>query len=281
MRRILHMSDLHFGRTSDVLVTALQRNTRDLKPDVVVVSGDLTQRARRAEFEQARDFLQRIEQPKVVIPGNHDIPLYNMFARFLRPLTNYRKYISDEAWPVYQDEEIVVLGLNTARSYTRAGGSISRSQIEYTRRFFCSADPGLTKILVTHHPFDCAETVDKHPVRRARRAVLALAACDADLYLSGHAHVPFCGLTARRYRAAHRTALIVQAGTGVSTRTRSDPNSFNVIVIQKPFIRVQHFDWDAGRSVFVGRAVSEFRHTPQGWQAVSDAELQLEVRDRA
>jgi 3',5'-cyclic AMP phosphodiesterase CpdA len=238
---------------------------------VVVVSGDLTQRARKAQFAEARDFLQRIETPKIVIPGNHDIPLYNVMARFFRPLANYRRYISDDMWPAYRDGEIAVLGMNTARSFARAGGSISRSQIEYARRFFCETGPGLTKVLVTHHPFDFPQTIaDKHLVRRARHAIVALAACGADLYLAGHAHVPFSGLSARRYKAAHRTALIVQAGTGISTRTRSEPNSINLIVIDRPYIRVQNFDWDHEQAEFTGRSISDFKHTPDGWQASQD-----------
>jgi 3',5'-cyclic AMP phosphodiesterase CpdA len=265
------MSDLHFGRTSPELVNALLDNARTLKPDVVVVSGDLTQRARPAQFQEARGFLQAIAVPKVVIPGNHDIPLYNVVARFLRPLANYRKFISREPWPAYRDEAMAILGMNTARSLARAEGSISDSQIEYARAFFCSAGPEVIKILVTHHPFDFPETVaEKHLVRRARRAIVALAACEADLYLAGHAHVPYSGLTARRYKAAHRAALIVQAGTGVSTRTRSGPNSFNLIVVEPPYVRVQHFDWDRETSGFVGKSVSDFKETGAGWQATKE-----------
>jgi len=267
MKRILHTSDLHFGRTDPLLVEVLQRKAGLLKPDVVVVSGDLTQRAREDQFAEAQKFLDAVEAPKVVVPGNHDVPLYNVFARFFRPLANYRKYISDDLWPTYQDDEMVILGMNTARSLTRANGSISDRQIGHARRFFCSIDRRLTKILVTHHPLDFPETMsDKHIVRRARHAIAALAQCGADLYLAGHSHVPFAGSTAHRYRTAERAALVIHAGTSVSTRTRSQPNSFNVILIDGRMISVQHFDWNPEKSDFLAGNVSHFKHADRGWQ---------------
>jgi 3',5'-cyclic AMP phosphodiesterase CpdA len=272
MRRILHMSDLHFGRTSELLVRTLLEKNRELKPDVVVVSGDLTQRARESQFAEAAEFLKQIGGQQVVIPGNHDIPLDNVFARFFRPLTNYRKYISDDLWPTYQDEEIAILGMNTARSFAHSRGSISPTQIGHARRVFCSMSPQLIKILVTHHPFDFPETVDeKHLVRRAREAISTLASCEADVYLAGHAHVAYAGSTARRYKVAHRTALVIQAGTGISTRTRGGPNSFNLILLQRPFISVQHFDWNAEKQDFLGGTVFHFKHTDQGWQPTAGA----------
>jgi 3',5'-cyclic AMP phosphodiesterase CpdA len=269
MRRILHTSDLHFGRANRLLVGVLQGMAKELKPDVVVVSGDLTQRARKVQFREAQQFLDAIDCPKVLVPGNHDMPLYNIFARFLRPLTNYRKYISDELSPTYQDAEMVMLGINTSRSFMHANGSISDQQIEHARQFFCSIDPRLTKILVTHHPFDLPETTaDKHLLRRARHAIAVLAACEADLYLAGHAHVPFATSTARRYKLVQHAALVVQAGTGVSDRTRSEPNSFNLITVDRPLVTVQHFDWSPNSSTFVPTTISQFRRTNAGWQPV-------------
>jgi 3',5'-cyclic AMP phosphodiesterase CpdA len=268
MRRILHTSDLHFGRSDAVLAASLLEKVAALKPDVVVVSGDLTQRAREAQFREARAFLDAIDRPKVVVPGNHDIPLFNLFARFFRPLANYRKYISDDLSPGYQDHELALLGVNTARSFTHAGGSISNRQIESARRFFRSAGPAATRILVTHHPFDFPHDAGKDRVRRAKRAVNVLAECGADLYLAGHVHSPYAGPTTLRYKTARRAALIVQAGAGITTRTRSGPNSFNVILIERPYISVQHFDWSSQKSEFLSGDVSHFRRREEvGWEA--------------
>jgi 3',5'-cyclic AMP phosphodiesterase CpdA len=196
MRRILHISDLHFGRTDEYVVAALLRKTHEIAPDVIVVSGDLTQRARSWQFQEARSFLDALHRPTIVVPGNHDVPLENLFDRFFRPLAKYRKYITEDLSPTFHDEELAVVGINTARSFTRASGSINDGQIEHARQFFCGVDPGAVKIVVTHHPFDIPESLnDKYLLRRSRHAIAALATCQADLYLAGHSHVPFAVLS--------------------------------------------------------------------------------------
>ena len=118
MRTVVHLSDLHFGRTDDAVIQPLVSAIREIAPDVIAVSGDLTQRARREQFRAARAFLDRLAAPKIIVPGNHDVPLYDVFRRFLRPLARYRRYITGDLQPFYGDEEIAVLGINTARSLT-------------------------------------------------------------------------------------------------------------------------------------------------------------------
>ena len=140
MRRLIHLSDLHFGRTDKQIVAALIRQMHELVPDVVVVSGDLTQRARSWQFEDARHFLDALDRPTIVVPGNHDVPLENLFERFFRPFAKYRKYITENLSPTFHDEELAIVGINTARSFTRTGGRINDRQIENARRFFCSVD---------------------------------------------------------------------------------------------------------------------------------------------
>jgi len=276
MRRILHISDLHFGRTDELVVAALTGKIHEVMPDVLVVSGDLTQRARSWQFQHARGFLDAFPCPKIVVPGNHDVPLENLFDRVFRPLAKYRKYIADDLSPTFNDEELAIVGINTARSFTRASGSINDHQIEHARRFFCSVDPDAVKIVVTHHPFDIPENLnERYLLRRSRQAVAALAACQADLYLAGHSHVPFAGLSERRYTVAHHTALIVQAGTSLSTRTRSVPNSFNLIRVDRPDLTVDHFQWDAPQARFVFTAASHFRHTAAGWQGTGEKDSRL------
>src|SRR5438309_4295198 len=125
MRTVVHLSDLHFGRTDPALIEPLLAALRTIRPTVVVVSGDLTQRAREEEFEQARDFLSRIEVPLVVVPGNHDVPLYRLWERFLSPLGKYQRMIQRDLEPSFVDAEIAVVGLNTARSLTFKNGRIN------------------------------------------------------------------------------------------------------------------------------------------------------------
>ena len=129
MRTIAHLSDLHFGRSDAAVADALSVHVRSLKPDVVVISGDLTQRAREREYQQAADFLRLLPSPQIIVPGNHDVPLHNVVARLRSPLDFYRRYISDDLAPYYRDEEIAVLGINTARSLTWKNGRISREQV--------------------------------------------------------------------------------------------------------------------------------------------------------
>ncbi|HZV65877.1 MAG TPA: metallophosphoesterase, partial [Telluria sp.] len=151
MRTLVHLSDLHFGRVDALLLDPLRELVRRLAPDLVVVSGDLTQRARSAQFEAARAWLDTLPGPQIIVPGNHDISLYNVFRRFLQPLERYRRYITDDLAPVYKDEEIAVLGVNTARSLTFKDGRINREQIAALRGRLAGLD-GRTKVVVTHHP---------------------------------------------------------------------------------------------------------------------------------
>src|SRR4030081_1904468 len=125
MRTVAHLSDPHFGRIERATVQALIASVTEARPDVVVISGDLTQRAKESEFQEARQFLDALPSPQIVVPGNHDVPLYNLLARVLKPLRNYQRYISNELEPLYCDDEIAIVGVNTARSLTLKNGRIS------------------------------------------------------------------------------------------------------------------------------------------------------------
>ena len=132
MRVLAHLSDLHFGRVDEALVGPLQAVLAQLRPHLVVVTGDLTQRARSAQFRSARAFLDALPARHLVVPGNHDVPLYDITRRFLRPLARYRRYIGDVE-PLYVDEEVAVAGVNTARSLTVKGGRINAEQLARIR----------------------------------------------------------------------------------------------------------------------------------------------------
>src|SRR5919202_4031950 len=154
MRKIVHLSDLHFGRIDERVVGPLAEAVRDARPSLVVVSGDLTQRARSHQFEEARAFLDSLPRPQVVVPGNHDVPLYDVVSRFARPLEKWRRFISEEVEPVYEDEEMVVAGVNTARSLTRKYGRVNDRQVASLRERLCKYPDEVVKVVVTHHPFD-------------------------------------------------------------------------------------------------------------------------------
>ncbi|HEY6065841.1 MAG TPA: metallophosphoesterase family protein [Thermoanaerobaculia bacterium] len=270
MRTLLHLSDLHFGRINPATLGPLLEAAKKLSPHLVVVSGDLTQRARPGQFREARDFLAALPKPQIVVPGNHDVPLYNVLRRFMSPLASYRRYITDDLEPLYQDDEIAAIGINTARSLTFKGGRINEAQVERVREKLCDLPPETTRILVTHHPFDLPEgRTEDDLVGRARRAMEAFVACGADLIVSGHLHVSHTTHTAIRYRLPGRSALLVQAGTATSTRERGEPNSFNVIRVDRPRISVQRHVWDSASRNFVPAAPEIFERIGDSWERVT------------
>jgi predicted phosphodiesterase len=154
MRTLIHLSDLHFGRIDPTIVMPLLEFIRAAKPDLVAISGDLTQRARITEFQSAHRFLDAIPFPQIVVPGNHDVPLHNLFSRFLRKLDRYKCFISGNLEPFYCDSEVAVSNVNTARALTRKNGRINRQQLEEIRARFSNVPATNVKIIVTHHPFD-------------------------------------------------------------------------------------------------------------------------------
>lgn len=272
MRTLVHLSDLHFGRSDAALIPPLLATVTRYKPDVVVVSGDLTQRARSREFLAARAFLEALPRPQIVVPGNHDVPLYNPVARFVRRLDNYQRYITPDLEPFYADEQIAIVGLNTARSWVFKGGRLNHQQMARIRQRLSAGAPDVVKIIVTHHPFDVpAGSQDHDIVGRARLAIQTFAACGVDLLLTGHLHVHYLGHTATRYKLGGYSALIVQAGTATSTRVRGEANTFNVIRIAWPHITVECLAWQPSRGVFVAAASDSFRQTSAGWVASSHA----------
>jgi 3',5'-cyclic AMP phosphodiesterase CpdA len=258
MRTLVHLSDLHFGKVDETLLEPLRALVHRIAPDVVVVSGDLTQRAKSEQFEQAKAWLDTLPGPQIIVPGNHDISLYNVFRRFLQPLTRYKRYITDDLDPIYVDDEIAVLGVNTARSLTFKDGRVNKEQVASIKAQLAGLDPKLTRIIVTHHPFDLPQHHDEDDlVDRAPMAMKAFADCGVDLLLSGHMHTSHAGNTSERYQLSEYAALVVQAGTATSTRGRGEVNSFNVVRVEHARVEVDRYGWDE-----VGRGFSLMKTEP-------------------
>ncbi|HLM72102.1 MAG TPA: metallophosphoesterase family protein [Polyangiaceae bacterium] len=266
MRTIVHLSDLHFGRVDKFLLKPLIEFTEALRPHLIVVSGDLTQRAKSVEFKAARAFLDALPSPQIVVPGNHDVPLYNVLARFARPLTKYRRYITDDLEPFYADDEIAALGLNTARSLTFKDGRLGHEQIARIETRMCSVDESITKLIVTHHPFDFPQNSHHQVVvGRAQKAMAAVSRCGVDVILSGHLHVSHIGQAAERFQADGRSTLIVQAGTATSVRARGEPNAFNVLRVDKRRLTVEQIVWNRSVCNFVKKSTEIFDQSAEGW----------------
>jgi 3',5'-cyclic AMP phosphodiesterase CpdA len=266
MRTLVHLSDLHFGRVNPAILEPLLGFIYDAKPDLVAVSGDLTQRARTEEFKAAREFLNAIPFAQIVVPGNHDVPLFNVFSRFIHRLDGYRRFISDDLAPFYADAEIAVAGLNTARAFTFKDGRINAGQLEELQKRFQNVASEQTKIVVTHHPFDLpAGAEGGRVVGRAEQAMAALARCGVDLLLAGHFHIAHTGSSTTRFQIQGYSALLVASGTSTSTRGRGQPNSFNVIRTELLRIAVQRWAWEPGLARFEQHSDEAFQRTEDGW----------------
>jgi len=266
MRTLVHLSDLHFGRTDPQVVAALPGTVESVRPDVVVVSGDLTQRAKEAEFKAARAFLDRLPGPRIVVPGNHDVPLYRVWERFLSPLGKYLRHIEHDLQPCFIDDEIAVLGINTARSLTFKGGRINEAQMHSIHGRFDPLPEHLTKVLVTHHPFDLPDQPENDRlVGRARQAMEVFSGCGVDLLLAGHFHATQSGETSGRHELPGYSALVVQAGTATSTRGRGEANSFNVVRVESGAVAVEPWVWQPARNAFEPGRVDRFRLEASRW----------------
>lgn len=278
MRRIIHLSDIHFGRINSQQVSPLLELIHDMDAHLIVISGDLTQRARRSQFLEARAFLDKLPRPYIVTPGNHDIPFYNFFARFFLRLHNYKRFITDDLEPYYEDEEIAVQAINTARSFTFKNGRINPGQIELLQDRFSKVGNDKTKIVVTHHPFDApAGYQEKQLLGRAKLAMAGLSKCGADLFLAGHLHISHIGNTVKRYTIEGYSGLIVSAGTATSSRLRGEPNAFNVLEIEHPQICIQRYVWNAATSEYVRHEEERYEHDARGWHLPGRAEGEVET----
>jgi 3',5'-cyclic AMP phosphodiesterase CpdA len=265
MRTIVHLSDIHFGKIDRATIEPLIRAVHEARPDLLVVSGDLTQRALRKEFLAARDFLHSLPGPQMIVPGNHDIPVWNPIERFTKPLARFKRFATPNLHPIYEDDEIAAVGLNTARSRSTKYGHINRAQLAFVREKLCPIPNNRIKILVTHHPFELPEGYgDKRQlVNRAGRAMKVLAECGVDILLAGHLHRIFARDTAERYKIEGYAALVIQAGTATSWRSSREVNSFNIIECHGKSISVARMSWNS--TAFERSAEDAFVHSENGW----------------
>lgn len=235
MSCLLQISDPHFGTEQADVMEALERLTQALSPQVVVLSGDITQRATRAQFAAARAFIDRLAVPAVVaIPGNHDIPLFHLAARLFAPYERYAEAFGADLEPVFESAEWLVVAVNTTRWYRHEDGEVSPAQVERVAARLAAASPSQLRVVVTHQPVMVTRQEDMHNRLHGREtAVARWSRAGADLILGGHIHLPFVRSLHDAYAGCPRTTWVVQAGTAVSSRVRAGhPNSVNVLRLE-------------------------------------------------
>ena len=277
MARIAHLSDLHFGAHDDRLVEAVEARIDALKPDLIVISGDFTQRARTDQFKLACQFLERLKtkgHEVLGVPGNHDVPLYDVLRRFLSPLTRYRRFIDESLCPFHELSGAAVLGINTARSLTFKDGRINQQQVDFIRDTFARTRPGTVRILVTHHPLFALPVGDGpelgKAIGRQQLALDAIADAGVDLLLAGHNHRA-SSHHAHELVTGAGEALVIQAGTATSTRLREEEQSFNLIEVKPGEAVLTVLSWDGDK--FVSRDAGRFIQKDKRWESATGEQL--------
>lgn len=265
MPKIVHISDLHFGNLHDYLLDSLVDAAHALEPDLTVLSGDFVEHANTQEFQAARAFIDRLPEPQLCVAGNHDLPFYDPWRRYLENLDLYRQFIRADLQPVFHHKDMLVLGLSTPRILRVRGGRINNGQIAHVISETKELPKALVKVVVTHHPLDLP-LAERHSrlVIHARRTVDAIAPY-VDLLLAGHLHRSSTGGTAARYRNSGHSVVFAQAGSATSRRNKGEPNSFNFIELNSERIQIQHYTWSEAETRFAPRQNEIFEHGPRGW----------------
>ncbi|RZL01057.1 MAG: metallophosphoesterase [Rubrivivax sp.] len=255
MSVLLQISDPHFGTEQAPVMAALLRLAQAQQPEVTVWSGDITQRARRAQFEAARRFADQLpSRHRLVIPGNHDIPLFNLPARLLAPYGNFKRAFGDDLEPTLSIPGWLVIGVNTTRRWRHKHGEVSGQQIERVEARLREATPGQVRVVVVHQPVRVILEKDhKNLLRGGPEALAHWGDAGADLILGGHIHLPYA-LPISRRAVGDRPLWVVQAGTALSSRTRGHTSN-SVNLIRSPpapgqVLAIERWDFNAESASF-------------------------------
>jgi 3',5'-cyclic AMP phosphodiesterase CpdA len=261
VRQIFHISDVHFGPPHlSELSEGVLRFVAERQPDLVVLSGDLTQRAKAQQFRQARAFVDRIAAPSLVVPGNHDVPLYRFWERFAKPFGTYRKHMGPVLEPIFEDEELLAVGINTAHGWTFKNGRVTPQRMLEVGRLLQAAPASQFKIIVAHHHLIHPPWFNPQPVaRNAWEAMEVFTRNGVELILSGHLHQSFIGNSEEFYPLGRPPVVILHSGTTTSNRGRAgerDKNTCNWVTIDDQTLRVSNFRWEPT----LGRFAEHSRH---------------------
>jgi len=269
MRTILHVSDVHFGpphrpeASAALLDLVIER-----RPDLVVIAGDLTQRAKPHQFRQAREWVDAIDAPTLAVPGNHDVPMYRFWERLFTPYGAYRKHFAHDLEPTFEDDGMFVVGINSAYNWTIKDGRVGLGRIREVERKFEAAPAGKIRVAVVHHELLPAPRFGSQKVMtHAERLAAALAASGVRLVLSGHLHQAYCALAETYYPEVGGDMVVAHSGTTTSSRGRGCERGRSTghwIELGRSETTVTRFEWQAEGRSFADDVVSRFPATPAG-----------------
>lgn len=271
MTKILHLSDLHFGKHFLPSVgEVIQAQVETLSPDIIVISGDFTHRAKPKEFEAAREFIHRLPSiPRIIVPGNHDVPLFRIWERFLHPHALYRHYLADTLNTSLYVDDAVFVGLDSTAPYRAIkNGRLSRSQLAFCEHTFATVPEDKLRVVVMHHHLVPAPTFQRtRPMPGAKRTLEAFTRMRVDVVLAGHLHRAYVGHSLDVYAGENRDhgIIIVQCGTTTSCRGRGlerEKNSFNLITLSDTGILVEHYHYHERIAIFEPVSRHEFKRRP-------------------
>ncbi|MCB1057201.1 MAG: metallophosphoesterase [Acidobacteria bacterium] len=261
MRNLFHISDVHFGPPHlPEVAEGVLRFIDERRPDVVVLSGDLTQRAKPEQFREARRFVDRIPVPTLVVPGNHDVPLYRVWERVFAPFGAYREHFAAELEPVFRDDDLVIVGINTAHGWTLKDGRITLGRLEEVAELLEGLPESVFRVVVAHHHLIPPPTFGTQRVsRNAYEAIDVFSRVGVDLILSGHQHLTYIGNSEEFYPKGRPPVVILHSGTTTSNRGRGverEKNTCNWISIGDEAMQVSHYLWHGD----LGRFAEHSRH---------------------
>lgn len=247
MTSIIQFSDIHFGVEDRDAMAAVKAYTDTLRPDCVLICGDITQDGKTSEFKAAQNWINSFNVPRVITPGNHDTPVYAVPQRLFQPWGRFKKFIAPLSEPFYADKNVMIVTMNTARGVQAkldwSLGVVDMDVLEDRIQALRGAQAGSLKMIAVHHPllYPKNSPLDKE-TKRGEEAMIKLSDANIDAVLSGHIHTPFF-----RDRDPGQTG-VVSIGSGtLSTRMRGAPASFNHIEIDDRSLSVTAIDWIDGR----------------------------------
>lgn len=265
---LAHISDIHFGAVDIGAAKRLAGQINALGADGVIVTGDLTQAGRKREFRSAAEYLDSFTAPLLVVPGNHDVPVYNLGRRFATPWSRFKSHISEDLAPLAQFGEAFVAGLNSARragpSFDWSLGRLSRRQLEAAAQSLGAAEAPF-KVVALHHPVTPGPgRAGQAVIERASHALDVFAKGGADLIVTGHAHIAQAEIKTTR----DRTLVVSAAGTASSTRLRGELPSFNLMRYERDRLEIETHRY--GADGYDHERVHQFQRSKEGWRPVRE-----------